>query len=239
MKRTGKIAYCLGGITLLICVLTIFSAWAYSEHESHRASALIASLNELRIGTPTESFGPIFSNAGGKRFSTPAQPSSLSSAFENSGSHNTEQWGIYFGLPYRLNVFIAAHPALNTSLGFFAIHPWMVQASVTTKDSKAALIDYRTVVQLPGGERVMSVVHVGDAIEFSADGTKYRIGLPSLRNKIPYLDSYISADLSQGERTKLAAHNLECLGTRRGCLSPADIAPGLWRAYSLQAKNND
>jgi hypothetical protein len=234
MRRISLKRLTIGFISA--CTITIISFVflnLYSRHEAQQASAFIGRINQLPIGSPSSTLQVFFENVKGKWALTTSM-----GATGSTKSQPEEQWGAYFGFPYRFNAFLTKHALINRLLSFAGVRPWMVQATITTYDSKVTRIYFLTFMQLPTSDHVMSIVEVSNSDLSSWNRDKYRVVNSTLRSNIPFLHAYISPELPISTRSTLAAHDLSCFYARRSCTSSAELAPELWQAYLRQSASS-
>ena len=186
------------------------------------------------IAPTAETFEASRSVGGPISFSNPGTPESHSGT-EGSTDLAPEQWGIYLGLPYRINTALVAHPILQHPLSLVGIHPWMVQAYVERTEGKVSRVHYLTLVERSDGAKVVSIVDIAkSSLLEDSSHPLYRIGYSTLRTTIPMLRAFIYPNLPMADRTRLTTYSLNCLNTLKGCQEPAEISPGLWEAYLRQ-----
>lgn len=223
-----------GGIFLLLLVCGVSCA-IYSRLQRNKTAKVIASLNQAEIGTSGEALITIIKNAGGSLSKGCLSGKSLSLQTKEPCEQSEMEYAIYLGLPYWLNHILFEHTSFQHVLRNFGVHPWFVEAFLSTINGKISRISYSTVVVRTDRANVLSRVDIAPKLFSEPEGNaRYTVHYVQERNLIPELHAWISPTLSVQDRVQLTEFRLDCLSTIRGCLEPAEISPGLWHEYMRQ-----
>ena len=232
-KSKIKLIAWAGSASLLSVVCSSVSCAIFSRYQIKKALMVITTLNHASIGTPSEASIAAIMNAGGSRSDHCLDGKRLNPGTSEPCEGSEEQYGIYLGLPYWLNHLAFELPIFQYGLRYFCVHPWFVEASLSTKSGRLTRIFYLTVATRVDRANVLSQVDISPRDLSEPDGgPPYSVSYVRRRNLIPELHVWISPVLPIQERIQLLDYKLDCLSTLKGCLEPAEISPGLWQGDS-------